>query len=282
MRARMKAAVKACALVAFVALLTSVLLGATAYTPSLALRPLAEFYLSNCLNPYNKALWAASPEAVTAMLWDYRGLDTVFETSVFFLAIVGSAALFRFADAALPSFGPRPREQRDEGLSVIVRVVTRIAFVLIVALSISIALHGHETPGGGFQAGSILAVAPLLAIAAFSRRFVEGLGLTRSSCRAIMAVGLISIAIIPLLPLSTTPLGYVGVCIIQNQPKPWLPPPHFPGYPVQLGPLWLSGSLMPFDVAEYLTVAFGFTLLFVLLSLPEDFYRRILRRGSPC
>ncbi|MEM4699587.1 MAG: MnhB domain-containing protein [Candidatus Nezhaarchaeales archaeon] len=282
MKARMRAAVKACALVAFVALLTSVLLGATAYTPSLELRPLAEFYLSNCLNPYNKALWAASPETVTAMLWDYRGLDTVFETTVFFLALVGSAALFRFADAALLSFESKSRERRDEGLSVIVRVVTRITFVLIVALSISIALHGHITEGGGFQAGSIFAVAPLLATAAFSRRFVEGLGLTRRSCQAAMSVGLISIALISLAPLLTISLGYVGAFIIQNQPKPWLPAPTFPGYPVQLGLMWLSGSLSLFNVAEYLTVASGFTLFFILLSLPEDFYRSLLGRRAPC
>jgi len=273
-----RAAVKAGALVFLVAICVAILLGATAYTPSLSLRPLAEFYLRNCLNPYNEGLWAASPEAVTAMLWDYRGLDTVFETAVFFLAIIGSVAVFRFAEAALLGFKPKPRAQLEEGLSIIVKVVTRITFVLVVALSAAIALHGHLTPGGGFQAGSVFAVAPLLAIAAFSRRFVEGLGLTKDSCLAIRTTGLLFIALVALIPLASIALGFAGAYILQNQPKPWLSAPSFPGYPVQLGPIWLAGSLILFNVAEYLTVASGFTLLFILLALPEEFFRRLVKR----
>jgi len=275
MRPWMAAATKACALVLLIALCVAILLGATAHTPSLELRPLAEFYLENCLNPYDKAKWAASPEAVTAMLWDYRGLDTVFETTVFFLAIIGSVALFRFAEVSLASYESKLRERREEGLSIIVRVVTRIVFVLIVALSAAIALHGHLTPGGGFQAGSIFAVAPLLAIAAFSRRFVEGLGLTKNSCLAIRTTGLLFIALVALIPLALALAG-VGAFIIQNQSKPWTP--EFPGYPAQLGPVWLAGSLILFNVAEFLTVGSGFTLLFLLLALPEDFFRRLVKR----
>ncbi|MCX8204711.1 MAG: sodium:proton antiporter [Candidatus Nezhaarchaeota archaeon] len=274
MRAWVKALVKACAIVLLVALLTSILLGATGYTPSLVLRPLAEFYLRNSFNPYNMALWAADPEVVTAMLWDYRGLDTVFESTVFFLAIVGGVALFRFADAALASFEARRRGRQEEGLSIIVKVVTRIVFVLIVALSVAV-LYGPFMPGGGFQSGSIFSVAPLLAIAAFSRRFVEELGLTRRYCSAINAAGLIAISLIALFPLASILLGFAGAFIIQNQLKPWLPVGSF-SYPVLPG--LLAGSLTLFDFAEYFTVAFGFTLTFILLSLPEDFFRGLLRR----
>jgi formate hydrogenlyase subunit 6/NADH:ubiquinone oxidoreductase subunit I len=35
-----------------------------------------------------------SPKAVTAIVWDFRGLDTYFETSVLFIAIAGLIALF--------------------------------------------------------------------------------------------------------------------------------------------------------------------------------------------
>jgi len=272
----LKAASKACALVLLVALTVAVLMGATAYTPSLEVRPLAEFYLESTFNVYDKSRWAAAPEAVTAMLWDYRGLDTVFESTVFILAVVGSAALFRFSEASLLSYVSKPSARREEGLSIIVRVVTRISFALIVALSAAIALHGHLTPGGGFQAGSILSIAPLLAIAAFSRRFVEGLRLTRRSCRALEAVGFLFIASISLLPVATA-LGGMGACIIQNQAKPWLPSPGF-SYPVELGPLWTSGSLLLFNVAEYLAISSGFTLLFILLALPEEFFRELMRR----
>ena len=264
------------AIVLLASAVAAVALGATGYTPSLELRPLAEFYLEHCLNPYDRGCWAASPEAVTSMLWDYRGLDTLYETAVFFLAIVGSVALFRFADAALASYeeGARRRGRGEEGLSLIVRVVTRIVFVLIVALSAAIALHGHLTPGGGFQGGSIFAVAPILAIAAFSRRFLEGLGLTRGRCLAIRTSGLVAIAVVALTPLASILLGSTSF-IMQNQPKPWA---SSPGLPVSLGPIWLAGTLMLLNVAEYLTVASGFTLLFILLALPEEFYRRLMGR----
>jgi len=277
LKAEFKALAVASTIVLFVLTLVSVALGATAFTPSLDLRPLAEFYLENCLNQFNKDLWAASPEAVTSMLWDYRGLDTVYETTVFFLAIIGSVAAFRFGEAFLRSYEESKRKQRrEEGLSLIVKVITRLTFVLIVALSIAIALHGHLTPGGGFQAGSIFAVAPLLAIAAFSRRFVEEFGLTKNTCLAIRTTGLITIALIALIPLLSIALGFTGVFIIQNQPKPWALQPSFPGFPVYLGPIWLAGTLILFNVAEFLTVASGFTLLFILLSLPEDFFRRLM------
>ncbi|NJE46602.1 sodium:proton antiporter, partial [Thermococcus sp. GR7] len=50
-------------------------------------KPLGEFYLENS---YFGDYSARSPEVVTSILWDYRGIDTLFETAVFFLAIIGS------------------------------------------------------------------------------------------------------------------------------------------------------------------------------------------------
>jgi len=68
---------------------------ATGVIPQTDLRRLAEFYANNTLNLNDKYLWAASPEAVTAIVWDYRGFDTLFETSVFFLAIIACVAALR-------------------------------------------------------------------------------------------------------------------------------------------------------------------------------------------
>src|SRR5512136_2629149 len=67
---------------------------ATGMIPQTDLRKLAEFYANNTLNINDKYLWSASPEAVTAIVWDYRGFDTLFETSVFFLAIIACVAAF--------------------------------------------------------------------------------------------------------------------------------------------------------------------------------------------
>ncbi len=244
-----------------------VLLGGTAYTPSREIRPLAKFYLENCINLFNKDWWAASPEAVTSMLWDYRGIDTYYETSVFFLAIISGVALFRIAEIKLDAEGRK--EEKELGLSIIVKTSTRIVFPLILIVSASVAFHGHLTPGGGFQAGSILAVGPLLLIAAFSRHFLEDrLRLTEDKCLTLRSVGLILIVLVIALPLITG-----AALLMLNQPKLWAPVSPFPAY---VGPIWIAGTLFFLNVAEFLAVGAGFTLLFLLLSIPEEVFKRVL------
>jgi len=245
-----------------------ILLGGTAHTPSTGIRPLAEFYLKHCINVYNTTWWTSSPAAVTSMLWDYRGLDTYYETSVFFLAIISGAALFRIAEVKLKAEEGRGREEL--GLSIIVKTSTRIIFPLILAVSASVALHGHLNPGGGFQAGSILAVGPLLLIASFSRRYLEDrLRLSRAKCVALFTVGLVLIVLVAALPLA------MGGALMQNQPKYWSPKSPW-GSLTKIGPLELSGTIFFLDIAELFAVGFGFTLLFLLLSMPEKEFRRLL------
>ncbi|RLF06883.1 MAG: hypothetical protein DRJ60_03885, partial [Thermoprotei archaeon] len=50
-------------------IIVTIIFGSTGWTPSTEIRPLAKFYLENCFNVFNKTWWAASPEAVTSMLW---------------------------------------------------------------------------------------------------------------------------------------------------------------------------------------------------------------------
>jgi len=245
-----------------------ILLGGTAHTPSAGIRPLAEFYLKHCINVYNTTWWTSSPAAVTSMLWDYRGIDTYYETSVFFLAIIGGVALFRIAEVKLKA--ENEGGGRELGLSIIVKTSTRITFPLILIVSVSIALHGHLNPGGGFQAGSILAVGPLLLIASFSRRYLEDrLKFSRAKCIALFTVGLVLIALVAALPLA------IGGALMQNQPKYWSPKSPW-GLLTKIGPFELSGTIFFLDIAELLAVGFGFTLLFLLLSMPEKEFKRLL------
>lgn len=247
--------------------IVAIVLGGTGWTPLTEIRSLAKFYLENCFNMFNKTYWAASPEAVSAMLWDYRGIDTYYETAVFFLAVIGGAALFRIAEIKV---GTISVVQRERGLSVIVKTVTRIIFPLIITVSASVALHGHLTPGGGFQAGSMMAVAFLTAIAAFSRHFIEeDLKLTKDKFLTLRTIGLITIATVVLAPTLAGALA-----LMQNQAKPWSTTPSFPE---ALGPIWTAGSIFFYNLAEFLAVGAGFTLLFLLISIPEEEFRRILR-----
>lgn len=234
------------------------------------IRNLAKNFLIYVINWQKREFWVSSPEAVTSGVWDFRGLDTLFETAVFYLAIIGSTSVFRLLETKLHY---QEKKSKELGLSIIAKVGARIMAILIIAASISIAVHGHLTPGGGFQGGSAFAVAPLLLIAAFSRVLLDKLGFTKERMLGTRVVGLLVIALVALIPVA------LGGLVMQNQPKLWS---LFSGYPTGiLEPfLWISGSLFFYNIAEFLAVGAGFTILFILLSLPEELYRKDLEGGG--
>jgi len=61
----------------------------------------------------------------------------------------------------------------DEGLSPVVRVIAAMLFPFILIFSLYVILHGHLTPGGGFQGGAIGASAVVMLIVAYGARWVE-------------------------------------------------------------------------------------------------------------
>jgi multicomponent Na+:H+ antiporter subunit B len=99
------------------------------------------------------------PNMVTAVLADYRGYDTMFETVVVFTA---GAAIFLILAAGT-------REEQIEGIlpplrisslppvDPIVRISTRFLVPVIQIFALYVLAHGHHSPGGGFQGGVILA-----------------------------------------------------------------------------------------------------------------------------
>ncbi|NJE06300.1 sodium:proton antiporter [Thermococcus sp. M36] len=218
-------------------------------------RPLGEFYL---VNSYFGDYSAKSPEVVTSILWDYRGVDTLFETAVFFLAIIGSLTVFRLTKEQEEEV-KRPERPPTEMTS-IVRDVTRVIVVMILAVSASIALHGHLTPGGGFQGGSALAVAPLLIIAAYSKYALEKSGFDKTRALILRSVGLLGIALVAVIPL------LYGGYVMQNQPV----------FPAELGGQPLGGSLIYYNLFEFLAVGAGFTAVFLLLAIPEEKFKKLL------
>lgn len=242
------------ALGVFIALILLVSLGITfvgKVPMTTDVRPLGLFYLKNS---YFGNYAARSPEVVTSILWDYRGLDTLFETGVFFLAIISALALFRIEKKE------EKVKEKGEGFTFIVKDTVRIISVLIVAVSAAIALHGHLTPGGGFQGGSALAVVPLLIIVAFSKYALEERGLTKDTAMIVRSIGLISIIILVLIPLAA------GGYLMQNLPV----------FPSHIFGQLTSGSLVFYNLFEYIAVGAGFTAVFLLLSIPEKVFHEIL------
>jgi len=62
----------------------------------------------------------------------------------------------------------------QNGMSVIVRTVTRLIYGLAIVFGFYVIMHGHLTPGGGFQGGAIVASAFALLLVAFGAAGVKG------------------------------------------------------------------------------------------------------------
>lgn len=250
--------------------LFAVIAGATGFTPKEDIRPIAKFYLYYAINWYEKKFWAASPEAVNSMVWDYRGYDTLYETSVFFLAIIGAIAVFRipgvkdvFSKGILSG----------KGLSLIVKTITKLVIAFVLIVSIAIAVHGNLTPGGGFQAGSAISITTLLAIAVFSRIFLEERKITTKLMLPIRVLGVLGIGLLALGPALIALSGIMSF-VIQNQPKPWANWGFAPG----IGPFWFSGNQFFYNFFEFIAVGAGFTVIYLVFSIPELIYKRVLKK----
>ena len=95
---------------------------------------------------------------VTSVVLGYRGIDTLGELSILFAASTAAGLVLGHAR------NPARRHDADAG-SVLLDGVD-LLFPLLLTVGFYIILHGHLTPGGGFQGGVVLAVAffvPVLA-----------------------------------------------------------------------------------------------------------------------
>ncbi len=134
------------------------------------------------------------PNAVTAVLASYRGYDTLGETTVIFTA--GIAVLVLLA-------GKR-RMAVDEGSGalmrheIVPRVVIKLLLPFILLFATYVLYHGELGPGGGFQAGVIIAACFIL----------FGLIFGLAAVRRVVPMRIVEIAV----PLGVFIYGSVGVC----------------------------------------------------------------------
>lgn len=91
---------------------------------------------------------------VTSVVVSYRGLDTLGEVTVLFLATIGLGAVL----ASIQRRTPRKLEKA----SLILTTGCKFLFPLILLYGAYIFIHGHLTPGGGFQGGAVIASAFVL------------------------------------------------------------------------------------------------------------------------
>lgn len=117
------------------------------YEPATELNELATQYVEGAQEDLN------TQNVVTSVVVTYRGLDTLGEITVLFLATAGVGFLL-----SRKKKGAKTSAKLREA-SEIFKTSTQFLFPLIVLFGVYIFVHGHLTPGGGFQGGVLIASA---------------------------------------------------------------------------------------------------------------------------
>ena len=97
----------------------------------------------------------ATANIVSAVNYDQRALDTFGEETILLGSVIGAAALLR------PAAEEREQQAVSEGAPVLeaVRLVGYVLLPITLLIGVDLIVHGHLTPGGGFQGGVVLGTA---------------------------------------------------------------------------------------------------------------------------
>lgn len=225
---------------------------------STGLTTLAKIYLTQIPDPISP-ITSYSYEVVTSVLWDQRGYDTYFETSVLFLAIVASLIL-------MAREAGKKVESVNSTTTIIVKLVMRILAALIVVVSFSVAIHGHISPGGGFQGGAVFAVAPVALMLAFTSKELEKHGFKAERLVSMRVFAVSAISVIGLIPVFYALGSGFSAFLFQNLSRQG----SLFSYPRSLTiggyEILFSGTLMFLNILEYVAVASGFSIALYLLT----------------
>jgi multicomponent Na+:H+ antiporter subunit B len=133
----------------------------------------------------------AAANIVAAVVVNYRGFDTLGEVTVLFIAAVGLSAVLHTQREKVSSAAVEPP-------SLIVLTGCRFLLPLILLLGAYVSIHGHLTPGGGFQGGAVVASGFLLVYLGCQDRRLRsaGISITESlSGLAFVILGLLGLAV---------------------------------------------------------------------------------------
>ena len=99
------------------------------------------------------------PNMVTAVLADYRGFDTMFETVVVFIAGMAVLAILK---NSVKKDSVRFDHLVDVEPDLIVTNTVRLIVPVIQIFAFYVLAHGHVSPGGGFQGGVLMGASFIL------------------------------------------------------------------------------------------------------------------------
>lgn len=184
---------------------------------------------------------------VTAINFDYRGLDTLGEEFILFAAVAGVVVLLRDepnrepADPEQPAAPGRPDLPRSDDSA----WMSTGFLGLTLVFGIYVILHGQLTPGGGFQGGTITGTATLLIYLTRNYRAFCSI-VPKASTDALEAVGAAAYGLVGIAALAA------GSVFLQNI------------LPLgKTGDLWSSGTVFVINFFVGVEVAAGFTVIFL-------------------
>lgn len=102
------------------------------------------------------------PNIVTAVLADYRGFDTMFETVVVFVAGIAIIAVLRDFGKGRRGYPPALANNLPEEPDLIVIQTCKLVIPILQIFALYVLAHGHHSPGGGFQGGVMLGASFIL------------------------------------------------------------------------------------------------------------------------
>jgi multicomponent Na+:H+ antiporter subunit B len=130
------------------------------FIPADKLAPLSEQYARDGVSE------VGAQNLVTAVIVTYRGLDTLGEIAVLFIATAGIGFILSRENAT--------KGQKRES-SRILQTGVRVLLPLILMFGVYIFINGHLTPGGGFQGGVVIATGILVFVLAHPRGKIHSL-----------------------------------------------------------------------------------------------------------
>jgi multicomponent Na+:H+ antiporter subunit B len=110
------------------------------------------------------------PNIVTAVLADYRGYDTMFETAVILTAGIAILAILRVYPVHA-NVAKRTAELKEnvkpDAPDIVLETACRVLTPVIQLFALYVVAHGHISPGGGFQGGVIFGASFILIAIAY-------------------------------------------------------------------------------------------------------------------
>ena len=132
-------------------------------------------------------------------------------------------------------------------MSVIVKTMAKIMFPFTIMFGLYLVLHGHLTPGGGFQGGAVMASGLALMLVAYGRR------------RVVKRTGE---SILPMLGLVLLALGATEFTnfALGSHAEPV-------AYGINAGSLLTAGTIPVFSLGVGIEVLLGLGLILLMLAL---------------